>query len=666
MVDQFLRRSGPPFDVNDVLPFVRVPAGEQPIVLEALDVAVVIAGMFAETTQTMVFRNPNHRALEGQLSFPLPDNGVVCGYAIDVDGELVDGVIVAKQEARKILEAEIRKGVDPGLVEQVQGNLYRTRIYPLPPGGTRTVRLTYVSDLAVEGTSAGYHLPLAHARSVERVSLRIEVKQGEVTPVMTGGVGNLTLAQLRDGYVAEAKLPRGTACDDLVVRLPDLPRHLRAVERCGPDAFFAISSVVPDPTSTWTPKRIAIVWDASGSRIEVERDLELVAALLAAWPQLVVDVRVLRDTLEPEARSFAGRAERDRLVGYLRELPRDGGTGLARLDLAGLLHADAEVCLVFSDGLNTLRRGVPSTARVPVIAVSSAAKSDAAYLRHLATQDGGVFIDLLHTPTDAAVKLVASARDAIRIVGVEGCADVHVRRVAGRLSIVGRLTAQVGQVRLAGSGAPDDHISIPRAMAVDGGLVARSWAGQETRARAVADPEDPQILVLAQRHGLVTANASLLVLDSLEQHLEYGIEPAASRTAMRQAYLTLRDRKQRDERASRVGHVEQVVALWNERVRWWETDYTPRPPARYDLAKRGAPRSSPSMNLHAGASDDLDMSGPSFSSEASSDEEVAPGEMAPPSMARMSAAAPAAAAAPGAPAREGGDHRGDDGGARGA
>src|SRR5512140_3713824 len=101
MFEQF-RRTGPQFDVHDVLPFVRVPKGEKPIVLDKLEVTVRITGMFAETSQTMVFRNPNQRPLEGQLSFPLPDNGVVCGYAIDVNGELVDSVIVPKQEARRI------------------------------------------------------------------------------------------------------------------------------------------------------------------------------------------------------------------------------------------------------------------------------------------------------------------------------------------------------------------------------------------------------------------------------------------------------------------------------------------------------------------------------------------------------------------------------------
>jgi hypothetical protein len=39
-----------------------------------------------------------------------------------VDGTLVDGVPVEKQAARIAFEKEVRKGVDPGLVEQTGGN----------------------------------------------------------------------------------------------------------------------------------------------------------------------------------------------------------------------------------------------------------------------------------------------------------------------------------------------------------------------------------------------------------------------------------------------------------------------------------------------------------------------------------------------------------------
>jgi hypothetical protein len=594
--------SGRQFGAQDTLPFVAAPGGERPVVLEALDVSVVVTGTFAETTQTLTFRNPNQRALEGALTFPLPDGAVVCGYAIDLDGALVDGVVVAKQEARRILETEIRKGIDPGLVEHVQGNVYRTRIYPLPAGGTRTIRIIYVSDLACEGNSAAYHLPLAHARDIERVSLRVEITKGEVVPQLSGGLGNLTLANLQGSYVAEARLPRGTACDDLLVRLPDLPTHLRAVEVHGDDAFFAVSSAIPPSDTTWTPRRVALLWDASGSRTEVERDLAFVSALFELWPRVVLDVRVLRDVTAGDGRTFTGASERDALVRYLRDQPADGGTRLAALDLGALPHPDDEAWLVFSDGLGTLGRGLPKLGTRPVHTISSAAASDSAYLRQVASRSGGTHVHLLQTSPDDAALLIATSREALRLAGTSGCEDVHVRRTAGRLSIVGRLTAPLGQLRLEGSGAPVDHISIPRDLAAPGRLVARSWAGQEVQALAVIDAESPRILELAREHGIVTPGASLLVLETLEQHLEHGIEPAPSRSELLRQYRQAHERQKADDAGARSRHLEHVVALWRARVRWWQTDHSPSLAAKAaKLDSRSRPRSgatgAPTMDM---------------------------------------------------------------------
>ena len=176
-----LRKHTRQFKSTDILPHIKSPQAENPVVLKNLDVQVKVCGLFAETTQTMTFLNPNRRNFSGELVFPLPEGATVCGYALDIDGTMRDGVIVPKKEARRILEAEERKGADPGLIEQVKGNVYRTKIYPFPPQGTRTVSITYSSELHMGKDEAAYHLPLAHAENLESMSLSIEVVQAPVT-----------------------------------------------------------------------------------------------------------------------------------------------------------------------------------------------------------------------------------------------------------------------------------------------------------------------------------------------------------------------------------------------------------------------------------------------------------------------------------------------------
>ena len=133
-------------------PLLTVPGVAQAadaVTIERADIVFESVGTLTKTTVTLRFRNTTTRILEGELAFPLPEGAAVSGYALDINGEMADAVPVPKDTARVVFETEVRRGVDPGLVEQTQGNNFRTRIYPLPAnGGTRTVRLSFVSEAA--------------------------------------------------------------------------------------------------------------------------------------------------------------------------------------------------------------------------------------------------------------------------------------------------------------------------------------------------------------------------------------------------------------------------------------------------------------------------------------------------------------------------------------
>lgn len=565
------------FSPEDRLPYVEAPRGELAIELSDLEIEVRVSGLLAETTQTMRFHNPNDRVLEGNLSFPLPDNAVVCGYALDVDGQMVDGVVTPKQEARRILEAEERKGADPGLLEQVQGNLYRTRIYPIPARGTRTVRVTYISNLTVEGNQAAYHLPLFHAATIETVALRVEVVQAPVQPVISGGLGTMTLNHWQDRWIAQAKLGRGLPAEDLQIRLPDLPDRFTTVQNKGEESFFCISSKIGERADerVWMPKRVAIAWDASGSRQSLDREYELLRELLARWDGTVVDVVVFRDRVEAEPRTFTpGGGQATDVLAYLQNLPYDGGTDLTALELSSLPHTECEGWLLFSDGLGTIDPGMPKVGGVRVIAVTGQSQCNGALLQHLAQTTGGRYLNMVRTTIEAAVQEIISGGQAARIVESDGCQDTHVIAGQGRLAVLGRTTRQDASVTVAGLGATPVRFAVDRHGAVGGDLVARAWAGLQTQMLALTmSPTADEILTLARAHGLVTPGTSLLVLESLEQYLEYRIQPPASLPAVRAAYETRLASNIQAENERRTSHLDRVVDLWQRRVQWWEQEF---------------------------------------------------------------------------------------------
>lgn len=580
-------------------PRLRVPTGEKPITVGSLDVQVVIHGLHARTTQTVVFHNPNPRVLEGELEFPLPDGATVSGFALDVDGQLVDGVVVGKEKARVVLETEIRKGVDPGLVEQVRGNLYRARVYPIPARGTRTVRLRWVSELTTRGAEAAYHLPLPYDRPVGEVAMRVEVVRAAVQPQVEGGFGNLVLKQWEDRWVAEAKWKGAAPARDLLVRLPQLPASLVHVEAgSGREAFFAVSELVPEraPAAARAPRRLALAWDASGSRTAeaTERELAFVEALLKAWPQTAVDLVVFRDRPERPAAFAAGQAKK--LLEALQKAPADGGTALAALDLSrpGLPHAEDELWLVVSDGLATLGEALPPRGAVPVWAVTGASVADRALLRHLGAEGGGGLLDLV--ALDAAGAVAALTTPGLRLVQATATPagaveDLSVSRRAdrARAGVTGRLLAEEARLKLTfadGQASEERTVVLRRAAAAQAGggpgPVATAWAQGRVEALSVfPDRNAEELLGLGRRFGLVTSGTSLLVLETLEQHLQHAVEPAASRVEMRAQWLAAIGEREKEKARQVHDHLEEVVRLWQGRVEWWSKEYRVPPGWRW-------------------------------------------------------------------------------------
>jgi len=124
---------------------VDLRSNEKPVEVAKAESVVEENALFRRTKATFTFTNPNARAMSGEFEFPIPEGAFVCGYSLEVNGEMVPGVVCEKEKARVAFENETRKGVDPGIVEQVKGNVWKTRIFPLNPKTPRKAEVEYIA-----------------------------------------------------------------------------------------------------------------------------------------------------------------------------------------------------------------------------------------------------------------------------------------------------------------------------------------------------------------------------------------------------------------------------------------------------------------------------------------------------------------------------------------
>ena len=571
-------------------------ADGEAVPLARVEVEATIAGFLARTTTTLTFRNDKDRTLEGQLDFPLPEGATISGYALDIDGVMVEGVAVEQQAARVAFETEERRRVDPGLVEYVRGNAFRTRVWPIPEGGTRTVRVSYVSELTTRGGGdAGvYVLPLAYDTPVDEFALRVEaIETGAVPEIESPALPGLRFARGRTSHVAEAHQSKARLGGDVRVSLPRAAQPHVSIEPDEHGGFvFVLDDFPRDAGPAPAPrlvKRATVLWDASLSRAKADTTRE--RALLARWidahPDVEIQLTVFRNVPEPARRIHVHRGDASGLLADLAAVAYDGGTSFAGLPFGEA----ADAVLLFSDGLDTLAQALPPTAAAPVFVVSSSRQVDHGALRRLAEGTGGAYVDLSRRTDDEAIALLGTTPFAL--LGVEAApgsiGDVMpagVRPIEGRLTVAGRLLVPEATVTLRyGRGAQTTAsrtFTLRRAEATRTGLVARFW-GQQKAAELALDPSRrPELVALGRRYGLVTPATSLLVLETLEQHLTHQIAPPKSRPEMRAEYHRLIAGFKHDRDRASQDKLERLVAQWQEHLAWWRRDFrvplpTPKP-----------------------------------------------------------------------------------------
>ena len=559
-------------------PLLKTDQGQRPVELRSATVSAHAAAGLAETTVELEFFNPNARLLEGQLSFPLRDGQQISGFALDIDGQMRDAVPVPKARGRQVFEAIERRGVDPGLVEQTAGNQFQLRLYPIPAHGSRRVRLVYRESLPRTAAGWQWRLPLGYAASAR--TLRLELST-QAAPVDAAALpAGLRLLPSPEGHAAvwsgtPAQLPKELA---LSLRASNDPR-VAVGSHDGQRYFQALLPIADLHGARPLPRRIGLLWDASGSarQRDIPAELALLQRYFAALGDAQVDLIVLRDHAEAPRRFQVRAGDWSALQATLQGLQPDGASALGDWRPA----AEVQEYLLFSDGLgNYGAQALPTLApgqRLYAVA-SAGAHADTARLAASAEARGGRLIEVqgVQGVQQASERLLQRGGELVTLQG-EGVADlVADSRYAddGYLRIAGRLLADDATLQLEiATAASTRRLRLPLrdASAVPGDLVPGAWARAMLR-RLAADPlgDAARRQQLASRFGLVSADTSLLVLENVDDYVRYDIAPPP---ALREAVARAQTQHRQEQDAQRTQRIDRVAADFAQRVAWWQRSF---------------------------------------------------------------------------------------------
>lgn len=571
---------------------------EQPVRLHSAKVDAQVTGSIAVTTIELSLHNPNTRALEGSVEFPLRDGQSVIGFASDVNGALREAVAIEKATGRQVFDDVVRRQIDPALLEKTAGNNYRLRVYPIRAAGHTRVQIRLMESLTEEPGGLEFRLPLGFASGVSKLDVSLRVADPGVTPRMkTNGIGVVALKPAGRYYELAVERENISKEAQITLHLPEHTGPQVITQFVGDERYFyAEWPLAPDRAPRTLPKSLAIVWDASGSGDQRKREdeLRLLRHFLNKIGDVAVTLHVLRDRAEPPRHFTIRSGDSSALRTALEKLPFDGGTNLAALPV----QPNADLMLLFSDGLHNFGDGRLTPPRQPVLAINSALQADSVRLRHLAQASGGAYIDLTagYTP-GAEAALLARLPAIVADLDASGISDLTVAPLAAgdrRLRLAGRLSGAAPALSLQLKGAKPARLTLAASDfsgAADSPYAARLWAQLRVDQLATDGTEARgEILRIAKAHALVTDETSLIVLERIEDYVRHEIVPPAElRAEYEQALRTARTTKAREQQRQ----TEDLVRAWAARKAWWEKDFpkdTPKPPpARKNAGDGPAP-----------------------------------------------------------------------------
>lgn len=567
--------------------------GLSPIRLDTVSIDVQVAGFIARTRMELVFDNPNDRVLEGEFVFPLGAGQTVAGYELEVEGRLRAGVVVPKETARVAFEDITRQQVDPGLAELTRGNVFRTRLYPIPARGRKRIALTFEQALVDAGNDYRYVLPLSFDQPVRRFAVHAQADVGASAVFDEGQSPDAQLRFERSqlAWVAAFEQTDITPRSELAFKVPKVPGTpiLEAADSLEPEWRSVVAQIdtgLPEKAvATARPDRVAIFYDASGSARDRDREREM--AMIERYLNDLGDVEVVlipfRNVMETPMTHRIRAGDTGAVIEAIRTLPLDGGSSYGAIDTTAA--PGATLILVVGDGLSNFgshepRIGASSASTINVIHASQ--QADHARLAQIARKGGGRVIDLLQVTADQAVTALSTQPwQLLSMASADGsCRDFSPQApdAVGRSVIVtARCRGKTAFNLIFGRRGEKDvtrTIHVGEGSPVEGVLadsVHRLWAQARIAALDAGSQADRDAIVaLGTRYGVVTRHTSLLVLDRIEDYVRYGIEPkdddlrAAYRAAIASQLKPIAD-------PGRAERLRALVTLWQEFRQWHGT-----------------------------------------------------------------------------------------------
>lgn len=567
---------------------------QQPL-LSDLKVGIEFLGGVAFVSYDMVFYNPAKTVTGGELVIPLKKNQNVSSVAFEINGKMREAVAVEKGKAVRIFKPAPKTDSAEVPPEKVSQKRFKTGTYSFAPESYGRIKITVEETMPLKDGGYVYDIDLSCAQKVN-FDLNIEIPSSMIEgfPQVKTVFPDLEFKKGNNVLKASFSQKDYSPGAPLSLFLPKKRDDPVFTHKNGKETYFyADLTVKPSSKNKNFPKKAAVIWDMSLSagKRNIEKELALLDAYFKKIGDAEVEFAAFNIKMTPFKKYTVERGAWGELKKDILRIICDGAT---RFDKVNLKNLEADEILLFTDGISTLGNTRIDAGNIPAAVISSCAEFNYGALMGAALKSGGVFIDLNSVSEKKAarllsksqLKLVSYSFDKNKIKEIYPKAGTP---VDGNFVFSGILASSESEITLS-FGYDKNNIVFTKKIKLSAGgdnpAVERLWAARKIKELELdAEKNSAEILRLAKKYSLISAQTSLAVLESAADYAAFKVKPPPE---FADECKRLEDLARSEEKRKREAAVEDAVLQAQDIKDWWKHDYKPESAAETLVNKETA------------------------------------------------------------------------------
>ncbi|XP_076330882.1 uncharacterized protein LOC143236481 [Tachypleus tridentatus] len=140
--------------------------------LQTVHVRAQMFDLVSKVVVFQVYKNPHKKPVEAKYVFPLETGSAVCGFEAYINNKHVVGKVKKKEKAHEEYKEAIKKGHGGYLMDQETPDIFTVSVGNLPSNCTAIIKITYVTEIAMEGDLICFSVPSSVALGIKDSALQ--------------------------------------------------------------------------------------------------------------------------------------------------------------------------------------------------------------------------------------------------------------------------------------------------------------------------------------------------------------------------------------------------------------------------------------------------------------------------------------------------------------